>query len=781
MRARRFWRWLPVCLAFVFCALPGFADDVPLKTRIDNARGVIERINAALQRSDLSQDDLAGLRNDVDAVSDDLNGIADDLDPDVKAVEERLKQIGPKPETGQSEAPEIAKDREQATQNLAILNAELRRTRLLQIDAGQSSDRVAERRRELFARQIFERTQSILDPALWRDVAGALPRVTLGFSYLISDWFSLLARTGNTLGFMVILLCLLLAAILYRPLRQRLLNVPKSRLIRLGKTDKPTALERAFLAVWTVLVNSLMPVTVIFLIVRVLAGLELLPFRFRILADAIVFAATIFFATRAVALTLFEPARPNWRLLPMSDALARPAATSLTAIASVVASFHILQQFNSAISAPLAVTLAAFGTKSLAFTGVLAAGLMAVARIEGAEHDEREKSAYGDPILSSPIWRSLRLLLWLAVLLVGGGALFGYIAFSSFLTGQVIWLIIVLGGLAITLNLIEEVVGELTRPGEAATRRLSTMFGVDASAVTLAGILVSGSLRAFATLIAVFLLIAPWGVDSRDALGMVRSAFFGVKIGGITLSLAAILGSLGIFAIGLFITRAVQRWLDQRFLPATRMDVGLRNSIYTGVGYLGVIIAAAIGFTYLGIDFQNLAIVAGALSVGIGFGLQSVVSNFVSGLILLAERPIKAGDLIVVGDSEGYVRRINVRATEIETFDRAVLIVPNSALVSSNVKNWMHNDLLGQAKIRIGVAHGADPEQIRQLLVDIAKANPMVLSHPTPKVFMTDLTEGAMFFELGCVVANVDNVATVRSDLRFEIIKRFAAAGLAIR
>ena len=118
----------------------------------------------------------------------------------------------------------------------------------------------------------------------------------------------------------------------------------------------------------------------------------------------------------------------------------------------------------------------------------------------------------------------------------------------------------------------------------------------------------------------------------------------------------------------------------------------VRNSIITVAGYVGVIISGAVAFSYLGLSLDKLAIVAGALSVGIGFGLQSIVNNFVSGLILLWERPIRVGDLMVVGDNEGYVRRINVRATEIETFDRSTVIVPNSNLISGVVKNRVRSD-----------------------------------------------------------------------------------------
>ena len=182
-----------------------------------------------------------------------------------------------------------------------------------------------------------------------------------------------------------------------------------------------------------------------------------------------------------------------------------------------------------------------------------------------------------------------------------------------------------------------------------------------------------------------------------------------------TISPFSIIIAIGIFALAFGIFHAVLQWIDSKLLPHMNFDLGLRNSIRTSLGYLGFLVAAGLALSYLGLNFEKLAIVAGALSVGIGFGLQSIVNNFVSGLILLWERAVRVGDWIVVGGDQGFVRRINVRATEIETFDRAQVIIPNSSLVTGVVTNLVRNDRTGRVVIPLTVAASADPEKVREV------------------------------------------------------------------
>lgn len=214
-----------------------------------------------------------------------------------------------------------------------------------------------------------------------------------------------------------------------------------------------------------------------------------------------------------------------------------------------------------------------------------------------------------------------------------------------------------------------------------------------------------------------------------------------------------------------------------------RMERGAREAMATMVGYIGMAAAIIVALGISGFTFTNLAIIAGALSVGIGFGLQNIVNNFVSGLILLFERPVKTGDWIMVGNTEGYVKKIRIRSTQIQTFDRADVIVPNSDMISNQVTNWMLYDLRGRIRVKVGVAYGSDTQKIKDILYDIAKQHPDVIhnnnNYKTSVLFL-EFGDSSLNFELRCFIRNIDSRIQVLSDLNFAIDQAFRENGIEI-
>jgi small-conductance mechanosensitive channel len=271
-----------------------------------------------------------------------------------------------------------------------------------------------------------------------------------------------------------------------------------------------------------------------------------------------------------------------------------------------------------------------------------------------------------------------------------------------------------------------------------------------------------------------------WGLDTTELQVWADKYSNGIPIGQFTLNFhdvwAAIISFIAIYVF----FRIVKWFLSSRVFPKTYLDAGIVNAILTVLGYVGIVSATVSAGGALGFDASNLAIVAGALSVGIGFGLQTIFSNFVSGLILLFERPFKVGDLVRVNEFEGLIRRISVRSTEIETFQHSSVIVPNSKMISDVVINRTLHDALARVEITIGVAYGSDIHKVKAVLLECAKENHVILKNPLPTVLFINFGESSLEFELRCFVNNVHDSVSVSSDLRFVIDRKFRDNGIVI-
>ena len=282
------------------------------------------------------------------------------------------------------------------------------------------------------------------------------------------------------------------------------------------------------------------------------------------------------------------------------------------------------------------------------------------------------------------------------------------------------------------------------------------------------------------------LLLHFWGLSETSLRLLSKITWTGFNVSpNVNIVPGQLLLGMILFAALITFIRWLASRLEKKWLTRTPLEAHTREAVATLFTYVAFVLAGLAGLSYAGLDLSKLAIVAGALSVGIGFGLQNVVNNFVSGIILLFERPIRTGDYITVNMTEGYVRRVRIRSTEIETLDRMSVIVPNSELLMNHVKNWNLRDHYGRVTTRVGVAYGSDTALVEKLLKEVAQAHPLVVNKgeanvPGPIVFFAGFGNSTLDFELKVFVRQVAMRFVVVSDLNFAIDTIFREHGVSI-
>jgi len=237
------------------------------------------------------------------------------------------------------------------------------------------------------------------------------------------------------------------------------------------------------------------------------------------------------------------------------------------------------------------------------------------------------------------------------------------------------------------------------------------------------------------------------------------------------------LASLFLFAAVLLVffifSRLINRGILKRVLGRFQIEESIRFTLVRISHYLVMIIGLIIAFQFVGIDLTGLTMIFGLLSVGIGFGLQNVTSNFIAGLILLFERPIKVGDRISVGDTDGNVIAINMRATTVQSLNNISIIVPNSEFIASNVVNWSHGDPKIRLDVKVGVSYGSDIDLVIKALREVADAHPKVRAVPEPSVLLDEFGDSSWNMELRIWIDEPKRIYVIRSEINIAIVRKF--------
>jgi potassium-dependent mechanosensitive channel len=760
--ALRLLRW--VVLALALMALGRAAAQETHRLNLDQTRATLTATETALRDKNIDDAGLQALRTQSDALANELQGAIAELTPRLADSAKRLDELTPKSGQPAPTTDVAAKDLENEKQRHDRLDANLRAARAMLLEANDVSTRISATRRQLFAERTFARSSSVLNPQLWAAVGREVPVDAAVVSNLIDNWLGAIGERPlfAKVGMAAIMIALALAAVPLGWIARRFVYRDRGEKTR-------SRLRRAIAAAWTFVLFAVLPLAALGVLAGALDSFDLSDPSMQGVIDAAFEAARVLIAVNALARGMLAPGRAAWRLVPISDRSAGILYRLAMTFAAIWAVERLVEPAADA-AASLNIAVATRGVGA-----VVAAIAIAYAMRQLGAHPT---GAQGSP--QSVAWAPLRTLAWAAALIIFLAAVTGYVAFATFLVNQAIYLSVLGGGLYIADIIAQDGIEAIFKPDGPIGARLMAMAGLRRNVLAQISVTLQGAARLVVFVVAVAAVLKPWGVQSQDMFGSLRSAYFGFSLGGVTLSLSSMIGAAIVFAVAMFLTRLIQNWLSSRFLPQTRLDSGVRNSVRTIFGYIGVIVAAMLAGAQIGLDVQKLALIAGGLSVGIGFGLQTIANNFVSGLILLWERTIRVGDLVVVGSDQGFVRAIKARATEIETFDRGSLIVPNANFVSGVVKNWVHNDRVGRIIIAVNITYESDLDEVRDLMIAAAKAQEQVLAIPGPSVLFAEFGDWSIKFNLICFVEDIEQAERTRSDINFEVLRRLREAGLRI-
>lgn len=758
---------LVLTLVLLFQPFAGLGAQIePVRPSLKEWQKTLDEVEKEIARPEIRDSYLLRARDRLAYLRLQARTVADAAARQAELLQADLNALGPPPGDGEpSEAPGVAAKRKSLNEQLAEAKGTVKETELFITHADRIADAVQVLRRTRLTERVLSRGVSPLAPSVWRK---ALPELAAVWQSAYTAVESRLARDASGEETLAIgwhlALGLVLAVVLAFPLRSGLIR----RFGYVALEGEPTYLQRLGVAAFTGVVRSLLPSMAAGAVYAGLLYDEVLTEPAVEVARTALFALSALFFVSGFCRSALAPEEPEWRLVPIHDYGARTASRAITALAALFALDRVLGEIGS----QFAFSVELLSIQKFVFGLAISAVLLALLRPRVWFADEQAELRQG--------WRRLRYFLAVLVGAIPITAMLGFVVLSRLLATQLVLTAGIWASVRPLRRIATQSVAHALSQTSAPGRRVRAGLELGDDGVEMLAFWLGGVVELLVILVGIVALLVLWGAAGKDLAAWLQSLFFGFTIGGIEISLAKILLALVLFAVFLAVTRMLQKTLEQRIFPRTRLDLGLRHSIRSAVGYVGFTLAAALGVSSLGIDLSNLAIIAGALSVGIGFGLQNIVNNFVSGLILLVERPIKVGDWVVVGEHQGYVRKISVRATEITTFDRASVFIPNSSLISGAVMNRTYADKVGRVVLPVGIAYEADPKKAGDLLQEIASTHPEVCRKPSPAVLFRGFGENALNLELVALVHDVDKVRAVTSDLCFSIHETFRREGIGI-
>lgn len=709
--------------------------------------------NAQLLLASLTQQ-VADLDNKISSIS--------PVDSPGKGEASSASPASAEPEINKDAAPEtvlIAEQRNALQKERNRLDALRKQTILLISDAEDKSNALVAERRQRFQEELSLQVRSIFSPTFWTNWATSFNSDKVRIQRFAKEAAAMVSTAMSSTNQIPFLFSTGVAILLLLFAHKGLKKLLYYFLISMVPTGRA---RRSFLAIGTVL-NRVFTVFIAMLIFYIglnwngildpdfdeyLAGLS----------HGVLLAAFVYGLGEAILCN----DQKSWRLPHLSN----EDVQNLKNFPALLSLLVLVQQFILKTGEYAGISFVSeVNSKTCLYLILSGLAIVFFARLFRRRTNAQEKD------YSRPIWlNSLYVLAWLIALISAILALIGYVSLGGFLIYQLTWSMLIFSSFYILWKLADDVFQAFLSQQGHIGKYLVEEYAFNQNLLKQIIIILSAISKILLIYLLVKILLVPFGTNITQLLQSSEYLNSLLNNNTFTLTSGGVIGAILVCIIGFWLIKLFKSWLNKQYFPNTSIDRGVQSSISTMAGYLGGVAVIAITLGTLGLSFDKITWVASALSVGIGFGLQSIVQNFISGLILLTERPVKVGDWVIIGSDNGDIKRINIRATEIQLADRSTLIVPNSEFVTKAVRNMTLNKSEGRVLINIPLPISVNPRIVSDIILAVFNEHEQVLKEIAPFIRLDSVQNGNLLLSATCYVQSPRMVSQVRTDLLFKIL-----------
>lgn len=757
---RLFFRTLLICLSFCIAAQ---AADLSRKIEFKQISEELTSIENNLKNDGFSIEQIDEQSTKLYELSNDLSEAKRFNEREAKVVQKQLDAMG-NVEEGGAEIGELGNKREELKNELALLKSRIAESDILQVKIDDLNMLILNFKSQKVLGNLVDKQEVLLLPQTFFASFKSLASFFWDIVQSPVHWYQRLddGSRSYVLTYVVPVIFILIAAIWLGILLRRLIlkNWGYKETV-----EVPSMVQKVAAAVANGVAYGLVPALIISGFLGWMIGSKVFSVGLfgQLLERSLVWLLFLILVN-AMTFAVLSPSNDKWRPVKLSNKKAVKIAHAINLGFLMIAVPTVLERVAVHASyEPILINLL------IAFCSMakVLAIMLVTARVLSPEDDSTED------------WRSLafRINIVTAVLMLGtlGVGLFGYPNLSAYILNRYIASAILLVLFFMVKSFLEGLITRIFVVG-----LWGKTFHARRSLLIKINFILSVLINPLLIVVFIFLLLNLWGFSSDFLMHVAKKILFGFSIGGIKISLVAIVLGILVFIISYSLVKMFRSHLMQNAFTRLEVDEGIRHSLDSFVNFIGIILSLLLAIMVMGGDLTNLTVIAGALSVGIGFGLQNVINNFVSGIIILFERPFKVGDWVNIAGEEGKIKQINIRSTELETFKKTSVIVPNATLLSSSVINMTHGNNWTRVNLSVGVAYGTDVEKVRDILIECAKANPKVLKRPEPYVVFQNFGASSLDFDLRCYSDNIWEGWSIPSELRYAIYKRFNEEGIEI-